>query len=109
MLKWYVYGEVYFTGTGVRNGARNRLNNFASRQGFVAEAWQLLIDTFGTWPAGNITITGLDDNGNSVPGLRFCYATTDPAQAEEVFADIASAWTVFQDTNSWWAYATVTV
>jgi hypothetical protein len=106
-VKWYVYGEVYFTGNAKRNGAKNRADNTASRLGFTAEAWPLLVEAFGSWPAGAANITGTDDTGATVPGFRFCYSMTDQATAEEAIADIGAAWDVFQDTNSWWAYAAV--
>ena len=108
-LKWYIYGEVFFSSNGQRTAARNRLNSITNRAGYTVEVWDLLVATFGSWPAGSGNVTGTDDNGNSVPGLRFCYSTTDQALADEGFNDIAAAWAVLQETSSWWSYAAVAV
>jgi hypothetical protein len=101
-LRYFIYGEVTFTTPQKRDAAGRRLDQRAGRAGFQPVAWQGLIDAYGSWPAGNAPVTK-----DGLPGLRFCYTTLDAAIAEEALADIAAAWDVFQDSDSWWAYATV--
>jgi hypothetical protein len=112
-LKFYFYGTVTFSGsnqqqaTGKRNAAGSRLDNRASRAGFVAEAWPDLNVWFpdvAPWPAGRLNVT-IDGQ----PGLRFCYSTSSQTIADEAFNEVAAVWDVFQDSNSNWGTAAITV
>jgi hypothetical protein len=102
--KFYFYGEVAFNATQKRTAAGRRLDNLAGRTGFVTEVWPDLITWYGSWPAGWVAVTV-----EGRPALRFCYSTMDPALAEEAFNEVAAAWDVFQDSNSSWGTAAVTV
>lgn len=99
-LRYYIFGEVTFSSSQKRNTAGRRLENRAAQAGFTAEVWRGLTEAYGTWPAGrgDVTVGGL-------AGLRFCYSSTDPAAVSTAFDDIAAAWDVFQDSDSWWSYA----
>lgn len=103
-LKYFFYGEVTFTSTQKRNAAGRRLDNRASSAGFTAEVWQALLDAYGSWPAGRGDITK-----GGMSGLRFCYSSTDQAAVDSAFNDIAAAWDVFQDSDSWWSYAAMPI
>ena len=101
-MKWFIYGEVTFTTSAKRNAAGRRFDNRAAGAGFTPEAWQELVNMYGDWPAGRADIVK-----DGLPGLRFCYSTTDQATATAAVEDVTAAWDVFQDSNSWWAYAAV--
>jgi len=103
-LRYFIYGEVSFSTAQKRTAAGRRLDQRAARAGFTPEVWQGLLDAYGSWPAGQAAITK-----DGLPALQFCYATNDSTIAEDALADIAAAWDVFQDSNSWWAYSTITV
>lgn len=103
-LRYYIYGEVAFTTSAKRNAAGRRLDQRVGKAGFQPDVWQLLLDIYGTWPTGRIDITK-----NGSPGLRFCYSTMDAVAANEAQEDVAAAWDVFADTDSWWSYAAVPV
>ena len=115
-LKFYFYGTVAFTGpntqqaNGKRNSAGQRLDNRATQAGFTPDVYSAmdawfpdLAAQFGPWPAGrqNITFEG-------APALRFSYSTMDPVIAEAAMNDVV-AWDVFQQSNSSWGTAAVTV
>lgn len=106
-MRWYIYGEVFFTTTQRRNNAGRRLDNFVAQLGFIAGLWDLLLQVNPAWPAGRADITGVADNGSTVPGIRFCYYTTDDTAARSAMDDIVQNWARFEDTNSFWAYTAV--
>lgn len=109
-LRYYFYGEVFFTTNARRTNAGRRLDNFVSGSSFVAGLWDLLIGWQGnTWVAGRLDITGTADNGTTVPGLRFCYYTLSATDANTAAEDIVKNWARYEDTNSWWAYTAATV
>jgi hypothetical protein len=110
MLRWYFYGEVYFTTTQRRNQANAKLDAYVTNSGFVAGLWALLVGFQGkNWVAGRVDITGTSDTGTTVPGIRFCYYTTSQAAANTAAEDVVKTWNMFQDTPSWWSYTAVTV
>lgn len=104
MLKFFFYGEVFFTTTQRRNNAGRRLDGYVSNTGFVAEIWDQLLILNAAWPAGRADISGVSDSGATVPGLRFCYSTTDPAAADAAVTDVTQNFVRFEDTNSFWGY-----
>ena len=106
-LRYYVYGEVVFTTTAKRSAAGRRLDQRAAKAGFTPEVWQGLLDAYGSWPAGRADLDKIDDQGVARPAMRFCYMTRDAAIAAEAQADVAAAWDVFQDTDSFWAFAAI--
>ncbi len=104
-MKWFICGEVFFTTTQRRNNASRRLDNFVANSGWQPEWWDALGNLDPAWTSGGQSnITGLDDGGASVPGLRFCYSTTDEAQAVGAHDDIVKNWSRYEDTNSWWSF-----
>ena len=96
-MKYYIYGEVFFSSNNKRNAAGRRLDSRVANLGFVAEAFQGLVDAYGSWPAGrqDISVGGL-------AGIRLSYMTTDQDLAFDTYLDIIAAWDVFQDSSSWW-------
>jgi hypothetical protein len=101
-LRYFIYGEVVFTTTAKRTAAGRRLDQRAAKAGFEPAVWQMLVDVYGAWPAGRGDITK-----DGSPAMRFCYTTLDPAIAAAAQEDIAAAWDVFQDSDSFWSYTAV--
>src|SRR5688572_28229016 len=99
MLRFFIYGEVYFTSTQKRDAAGRRLDQRAARAGFTAEA-------FDVYPAGWVVST----SASGLPGFRFSYYTTDQATAFESMEDISGAWDVLQtaDSQSSWGFSATT-
>jgi hypothetical protein len=107
--RWYFYGTVYFTTTQRRTQTARRLDNYVTGGTWVASAWDLLVQAFGSWPSGYANVTGTADNGTSVPGLRFCYYTLSEAAARQAIDDVVASWQRFEDTDSNWSYTLVNV
>ena len=99
-MRWYFYGRVFFTTAQKRNQASARLVRIAPQRGFTAGA-------FGNYAAGIVNVDGLDDNGQTVPGFRFCYWTSSEQAAREAVDDVTAAWDVFDGTDSFWAWTAV--
>lgn len=102
-MRWYIYGEVFFTTNAKRNSASKRMDNIAARAGFTPGAWSALLSAYGTWPDGKLNINGTSDTGATVPGIRFCYWTENRQDALDAEADITNYWDFFSDTDSWWS------
>lgn len=96
---FYIFGEVFFATTQKRNKAAARMDTLAASYGFTPGA----APEYGeAWPDGRVLITGTADSGASVPGIRFGYQTATAEAMQAATVDIAGAWDVFGDTDSWW-------